>query len=57
MKKIIIIAAIITTAGLTTYCVNAKQNKTNSDTTLKVNKADFAVKSVDVAKSGLGTAD
>jgi hypothetical protein len=57
MKKIIIVAALIASSGLTAYCLNAKENKTITTTTLKINAADFATKSMNSPKSELGTAD
>ena len=57
MKKIIIIAAIIVSSGLTAYCLNSKQAKTATVTTLKINTADFAVKTLGNFKSDLATAD
>ena len=56
MKKIIIIAAIIVSSGLTAYCLNAKQTKTATQANLKINKADFAV-TADRTQSNLGSAD
>jgi len=55
MKKIIIIAAIIVSSGLTAYCLNSKQTKTAKQTTLKINKSDFAV--TGETQSNLGSAD
>jgi hypothetical protein len=57
MKKIIIVAALIISSGLTAYCLNAKENKINTATTLKINTADFAVKTLHGPKSDLATAD
>jgi len=57
MKKTIIIAAIIVSSGLTAYCYNAKKAKPNTVTTLKINTADFAVKTLGNFKSDLATAD
>jgi hypothetical protein len=57
MKKIIIAAALIISSGLTAYCLNAKENKPNTATTLKINTADFAVKTLNGPKSDLATAD
>jgi outer membrane murein-binding lipoprotein Lpp len=57
MKKIIIVAALIVSSGLTAYCLNAKENKQHNATTLKINTADFAVKTLNAPKSDLATAD
>ena len=57
MKKIIIIAAIIVFSGLTAYCLNAKQAKPVTASTIKINTADFAVKTLNGPKSDLATAD
>jgi hypothetical protein len=58
MKKITIIVAIIVSSGLTAYCLNAKQTTPSTTITLlKVNKADFAVKSLNTPKSDIATAD
>ena len=57
MKKIIIIAAIFVSSGLTAYCLNTKQTKTvTAETTLKINKADFAT-TANGTPSNLGSAD
>jgi len=56
MKKIIIIAAVILSSALTAFCISKKDdNKTIN--TLKIEKADFAVKSLNAPKSDLATAD
>ena len=57
MKKIIIVEALIVSSGLTAYCLNAKENKQHTATTLKINTADFAVKTLNAPKSDLATAD
>jgi outer membrane murein-binding lipoprotein Lpp len=57
MKKIIIVAALIVSSGLTAYCLSAKETKTVTATTLKINTADFAVKTLNSPKSDLATAD
>jgi len=57
MKKIIIIAAIIVSSGLTAYCLNVKQTKPVTTLTLKINTADFAAKTLNAPKSDLATAD
>jgi outer membrane murein-binding lipoprotein Lpp len=57
MKKIIIVVALIISSGLTAYCLSAKETKTVTATTLKINTADFAVKTLNGPKSDLGTAD
>lgn len=59
MKKIIILAAVIVSSGLTTaYCFNTKENKTaTTTTTVKISPADFAVKPLNGPKSDLATAD
>jgi hypothetical protein len=57
MKKIIIIAAIFVSSGLTAYCLNTKQTKTvTAEATLKINKADFAT-TANGTPSNLGSAD
>jgi hypothetical protein len=57
MKKIIIIAAVIISSGLTAYCLTAKSDKTNVANKLKIDKTEFAVKSMNGPKSDLATAD
>jgi outer membrane murein-binding lipoprotein Lpp len=57
MKKTIIITAIIVSSGFTAYCLNAKQTKPVVASTIKINTADFAVKTLNAPKSDLATAD
>jgi len=58
MKKIIIITAIIVSSGLTAYCLSAKQTTpATTITLLKINKADFAVKSGNTPTVSIATAD
>ena len=57
MKKIIIIAAVIVSSGLTAYCLNTKQNKASVETTLKINKADFSAKATSSVGPAVGSAD
>lgn len=57
MKKTIIIAAIIISSGLTAYCFSTTQTKANTSLKIKVNKADFAAKSINAPKADIATAD
>jgi len=56
MKKIIIISAVIISSALTAFCVTSKGDSKTANT-LKINKADFAVKSFNAPKSDLASAD
>jgi len=55
MKKIIIIAVVILSAALAFSLSRASEKKENN--IVKVEKADFAVKSINTPNPGLATAD
>jgi outer membrane murein-binding lipoprotein Lpp len=56
MKKIIIIAAVILSSGLTAFCVTRTNDKTEASK-VKIEKTDFAAQSINAPKSDLATAD
>jgi len=56
MKKIIIIAVVILSSAVTAFCIT-RNNDTKATNTIKIEKADFAVKSMSTEKSDLGSAD
>lgn len=56
MKKIAIIAVVILSSALTALALSRSSEKKETNT-VKIEKADFAVKSVNAPKSDLATAD
>jgi len=56
MRKTIIVSAVLLASVAGTFCVSTKSNKAEVST-VKVNKSDFAVRTLNAAKSDLATAD
>ena len=56
MRKAIIVSAVLLASVAGTFCASIKSNKTEAGT-LKVSKSDFAVRTLNAAKSDLATAD
>jgi len=56
MKKIIIIAVVILSSALTTWSLTRSSEKKEANT-IKIEKSDFTVKSINAPKSDLGTGD
>jgi hypothetical protein len=56
MKKVIIIGAVILSSGLTALSFTRKDDKIVMNK-LKIEKSDFAVKTINAPKSDLATAD
>jgi len=56
MRKIIIVSTVIISSLTGTFCVSIRSQKAES-AALKVSKTDFAVRTLNTAKSDLATAD
>lgn len=56
MKKTIIISAVILSSALTAFCITRKDN-TQDLAKVKIEKSDFAAKTMNTANAGLASAD